>query len=143
MQDHVQWDDHNGRCLLHYSLYANKMDTQQPPTQVRTADNTPGTNVVVPPQLPMMQPDALPPIISGDLPPNNDVILTYTMRDVLNGRGQGVQRHPGNVKYRTLVFVNKVSSFLGRGHPHFLATSIIVCRARRCLVSRSYAVILL
>ena len=31
-----------------------------------------------------------------------------TLRDVLNGRGQGVQRHPGNVKYRTLVFVNKV-----------------------------------
>ena len=33
-----------------------------------------------------------------------------TFRDVLNGRGQGVQRHPGNVKYRTLVFVNKVRS---------------------------------
>lgn len=33
---------------------------------------------------------------------------TPTMRDVLNGRGQGVQRHPGNVKYRTLVFVNKI-----------------------------------
>ena len=38
------------------------------------------------------------------------VISTYTPRDVLNGRGQGVQRHPGNVKYRTLVYVNKVSS---------------------------------
>ena len=38
------------------------------------------------------------------------VISTYTARDVLNGRGQGVQRHPGNVKYRTLVYVNKVSS---------------------------------
>jgi hypothetical protein len=38
------------------------------------------------------------------------VIDTYTNRDVLNGRGQGVQRHPGNVKYRTLVYVNKVSS---------------------------------
>ena len=38
------------------------------------------------------------------------VINTYTPRDVLNGRGQGVQRHPGNVKYRTLVYVNKVSS---------------------------------
>ena len=89
----------------------NKMDTQQPPTQVTTTDNTPGTNVIVPPQLPMMQQPDAPPIISGDLPPNNDVILTYTMRDVLNGRGQGVQRHPGNVKYRTLVFVNKVSPF--------------------------------
>jgi len=32
----------------------------------------------------------------------------FTCRDVLNGRGQGVQRHPGNIKYRTLVFVNKV-----------------------------------
>ena len=36
------------------------------------------------------------------------VIMSATIRDVLNGRGQGVQRHPGNVKYRTLVFVNKV-----------------------------------
>jgi hypothetical protein len=36
------------------------------------------------------------------------VIMSATVRDVLNGRGQGVQRHPGNVKYRTLVFVNKV-----------------------------------
>ena len=35
-------------------------------------------------------------------------ITTVTVRDVLNGRGQGVQRHPGNVKYRKLVFVNKV-----------------------------------
>ncbi|KAL9180825.1 hypothetical protein ACHAXT_011278 [Thalassiosira profunda] len=34
-------------------------------------------------------------------------ITAPTLRDVLNGRGQGVQRHPGNVKYRTLVFVNK------------------------------------
>ena len=36
------------------------------------------------------------------------VVTSPTLRDVLNGRGQGVQRHPGNVKYRTLVFVNKV-----------------------------------
>jgi hypothetical protein len=36
------------------------------------------------------------------------IITSATERDVLNGRGQGVQRHPGNVKYRTLVFVNKV-----------------------------------
>ncbi|KAL3807244.1 hypothetical protein ACHAXA_007977, partial [Cyclostephanos tholiformis] len=35
------------------------------------------------------------------------VITSATARDVLNGRGQGVQRHPGNTKYRTLVFVNK------------------------------------
>ena len=27
--------------------------------------------------------------------------------DVLNGRGQGVQRHPGNIKYRTLVSLSK------------------------------------
>ena len=37
------------------------------------------------------------------------VVTSATLRDVLNGRGQGVQRHPGNAKYRTLVFVNKVS----------------------------------
>lgn len=34
-------------------------------------------------------------------------ISAPTKKDVLQGRGQGVQRHPGNVKYRTLVFVNK------------------------------------
>ncbi len=37
------------------------------------------------------------------------IIMRYTSRDVLNGRGQRVQSHPGNIKYRTLVFVNKVS----------------------------------
>ena len=52
-----------------------------------------------------MRPDAT---TAEDLK-NADVIRVYTMKDVLNGRGQGVQRHPGNVKYRTLVFVNKVS----------------------------------
>lgn len=36
------------------------------------------------------------------------VITSASPRDVLNGRGQGVQRHPGNVKYRTLVVLNKV-----------------------------------
>ena len=41
---------------------------------------------------------------------NNNVVIEPTERDVLNGRGQGVQRHGGNVKYRKLVFVNKVSS---------------------------------
>lgn len=35
-------------------------------------------------------------------------VIAPTCRDVLNGRGQGVQRHPGNEKYRKLVFVNKV-----------------------------------
>jgi hypothetical protein len=39
------------------------------------------------------------------------VVTSATLRDVLNGRGQGVQRHPGNAKYRTLVFVNKVSYY--------------------------------
>jgi len=34
-------------------------------------------------------------------------VIAPTCRDVLNGRGQGVQRHPGNEKYRKLVFVNK------------------------------------
>ena len=28
--------------------------------------------------------------------------------DVINGRGQGVQRHAGNEKYRALVLYNKV-----------------------------------
>lgn len=56
----------------------------------------------------MLRPDAAS---SDDFTTSCDdnIIRTYTARDVLNGRGQGVQRHPGNVKYRTLVFVNKVS----------------------------------
>ena len=36
-----------------------------------------------------------------------DAIHSATPRDVLSGRGQGVQRHGGNVKYRHLVYVNK------------------------------------
>jgi hypothetical protein len=63
-----------------------------------------------PPKLPM-RPDAA---LSVD-PLGSDVITTFTPRDVLNGRGQGVQRHPGNVKYRTLVYANKVSPHLGGG----------------------------
>lgn len=46
----------------------------------------------------------------GDGAPPRDattLIASPTYRDVLNGRGQGVQRHPGNVKYRALVYVNK------------------------------------
>ncbi|KAL3793515.1 hypothetical protein HJC23_007255 [Cyclotella cryptica] len=38
-------------------------------------------------------------------PCNMDIIPTY--RDVINGRGQGMLRHPGNVKYRKLVTANK------------------------------------
>mmetsp|Transcript_21963 Transcript_21963/g.35929 ORF Transcript_21963/g.35929 Transcript_21963/m.35929 type:complete len:422 (-) Transcript_21963:103-1368(-) len=71
----------------------------QPPAPITTS-NTPGTNA--PPKLPMR-----PDVPISENPHNSDVIRTYTLRDVLNGRGQGVQRHPGNVKYRTLVFVNK------------------------------------
>ena len=64
-------------------------------------------------------------------PPNPTTINDApTLRDVLNGRGQGVQRHPGNVKYRTLVFVNKVSLRL-RVHIFF---GIILCaRLGRCI----------
>ncbi|KAL9178301.1 hypothetical protein ACHAXT_001729 [Thalassiosira profunda] len=34
---------------------------------------------------------------------SNHPVTALTHRDVLNGRGQGVQRHPGNVTYRMLV----------------------------------------
>ena len=34
-------------------------------------------------------------------------ITSSTELDVINGRGQGVQRHPGNMKYRNLVYLNK------------------------------------
>ncbi|KAL7522476.1 hypothetical protein ACHAWX_007160 [Stephanocyclus meneghinianus] len=33
--------------------------------------------------------------------------ITPTNQDVINGRGQGLLRHPGNVKYRKLVAANK------------------------------------
>ena len=54
---------------------------------------------------------SLPGVAGGaqQQPPEPEPITSPTLRDVLNGRGQGVQRHPGNVKYRTLVYVNKVS----------------------------------
>ncbi len=43
------------------------------------------------------------------LPPSlEEDIMSTTEKDVLNGRGQGVQRLPGNVNYRKLVDVNKV-----------------------------------
>lgn len=35
-------------------------------------------------------------------------LIVPTYRDVLYGRGQGKQRHPGNVIFRALVFANKV-----------------------------------
>ena len=34
-------------------------------------------------------------------------ITSPTERDVLSGRGQGIQRHNGNAKYIKLVFANK------------------------------------
>ena len=51
------------------------------------------------------QPHAISPSSSSA---QQDIITSPRDRDVLNGRGQGVQRHPGNVKYRKLVYVNKV-----------------------------------
>ncbi len=86
-------------------MNTNNMATPcQAAEQQMASANIPGTNNL--PKLPV-RPDA--PNSSEDLTNGGDVIRSYTMRDVLNGRGQGVQRHPGNVKYRTLVFVNKVS----------------------------------
>ena len=52
---------------------------------------------------------SLPGVAGGAQHQSSEPITSPTLRDVLNGRGQGVQRHPGNVKYRTLVYVNKVS----------------------------------
>jgi hypothetical protein len=36
-----------------------------------------------------------------------------TLIDVVNGRGQGVHKHPGNEKYRKLVASNKVRNIHG------------------------------
>ena len=55
---------------------------------------------------------SLPGVAGGAQQQPPEPITSPTLRDVLNGRGQGVQRHPGNVKYRTLVYVNKVSVFI-------------------------------
>ena len=44
--------------------------------------------------------------------PAREIITSPTDLDVLNGRGQGVQRHPGNVNYRKLVHVNKVRAWV-------------------------------
>jgi len=35
-------------------------------------------------------------------------ITSPSVRDVINGRGQGVHRHPGNANYRKLVVANKI-----------------------------------
>ena len=51
-------------------------------------------------------------------------ISSPTYRDVLNGRGQGVQRHPGNVKYRALVYVNKVRQTLSSVHINYQLHSL-------------------
>ena len=56
--------------------------------------------------------------------PSFSSMMDYTAYDVLNGRGQGVQRHPGNINYRTLVFVNKVSACI---------IHTLVCRPARWL----------
>ncbi len=53
------------------------------------------------------------------------VITAATPRDVLNGRGQGVQRHPGNVKYRALVLLNKVRSLTS--NDAIIRFFVIVC----------------
>ena len=36
--------------------------------------------------------------------------------DVINGRGKGIHSHAGNVKYRTLVFLNKVRWYICCNH---------------------------
>ena len=60
-----------------------------------------------------MAPPPQPYAVSSLPPPGAGMpINVLTCRDVLNGRGQGVQRHPGNIKYRTLVFINKVCDCL-------------------------------
>ena len=84
------WRPHNGRALIFPTLLTDKMVTPlQANEQPITPTNIPGTNNR--PKLPM-RPDAAG---SEDLNNGGDVIQTYTSRDVLNGRGQGVQRHPG------------------------------------------------
>ncbi|KAL7532777.1 hypothetical protein ACHAXR_006540 [Thalassiosira sp. AJA248-18] len=46
------------------------------------------------------------------LPPHQQftlqiILLSSSICDVINGRGKGVQHHPGNANYRTLVSSNK------------------------------------
>jgi hypothetical protein len=59
------------------------------------------------------------------------MIITPTNRDVINGRGQGKQRIPGNVKFRELVAANKVSK-LDWICMHFMSdvrSYLIFCRS--------------
>jgi hypothetical protein len=39
-------------------------------------------------------------------------VIKPTNRDVINGRGKGLQKVPGNIKYRKLCEANKASSIL-------------------------------
>ena len=43
------------------------------------------------------------------IPPGVDAVFLVTCRDVVMGRGSGTQNHCGNVTYRKLVYLNKVS----------------------------------
>ena len=42
----------------------------------------------------------------------SDVSVEPGPNDVLLGRGKGNERHPGNIRFRSLVSLNKVRSFL-------------------------------
>jgi hypothetical protein len=53
--------------------------------------------------------------------------------DVLNGRGHGVQAHPGNVKFRKLVLANKVRESSQNGRP--MDHSRFMCQRSPSLVN--------
>lgn len=43
------------------------------------------------------------------MPPSKEPVSDVTCKDVVMGRGSGTQNHCGNVTYRKLVYLNKVS----------------------------------
>lgn len=74
----------------------------------------------------------------GGAPAQTEIIFISapTYRDVLNGRGQGVQRHPGNVKYRALVYVNKVRQTMSSVHINYQLHSLPPASRKRGIVSQ-------
>ena len=67
------------------------------------------SHAIQPPHPDAVKSDSQPQLLLfGGAHQEATLIAVPTYRDVLTGRGQGAQRHPGNVIFRALVFANKV-----------------------------------
>lgn len=66
------------------------------------------SHAIQPPHPDTVKSDSPQLLLFGGAHQEASLIAVPTYRDVLTGRGQGAQRHPGNVIFRALVFANKV-----------------------------------